>query len=56
MTNLFLLDSDTGIISRNETVTLDREIYPEFHLIIEATDNGKPQRSSNATVIIVLQV
>ncbi len=51
------VDSDTGLISKNPSVILDRERNPEFELIIEAEDGGEPNAlASNTTVFIEVQV
>ena len=51
------VDSDTGLISKNPSVVLDREMNPEFELIIEAEDGGQPNAlASNTTVFIEVQV
>ncbi|CAL1548282.1 unnamed protein product [Lymnaea stagnalis] len=47
---LFSINQDTGVIST--TQTLDREVKQEYRLVVKATDNGDPKRSSAAQVII----
>lgn len=49
------IDALTGEITRNSSVTLDREVTPEFQLTIEVTDGGNPPKSTNGTVFIEIQ-
>ena len=53
---VMILDPSTGTIGLNPSKFLDRESIPDYHLIIEAIDNGATRRTGNATVVIVLQV
>ena len=53
---IMILDPSTGAIGLNPSKFLDRESIPDYHLIIEAIDNGATRRTGNATVVIVLQV
>ncbi|KRY19011.1 Protein dachsous [Trichinella patagoniensis] len=46
------IDSNTGILYLNETLIRIEKYLPVFKLIVEASDNGKPQRSSRLPVVV----
>lgn len=48
----FEIDSDTGDISTS--TKLDREDIANYELVVEATDQGMPQRSGRASVLVTV--
>ena len=48
----FAIDQNTGVIKTVKR--LDREVVPQYRLMVTATDQGRPPMSGNATVIVSL--
>ena len=51
MNNAFIIHGLTGDLS---CIALDREVYPSYSLLVQATDNGVPPRSATCTIEITV--
>jgi protocadherin Fat 4 len=49
----FKIGSDTGAIKT--AIKLDREVLDQYNLIVKAADQGQPQKTATATVLVIVE-
>lgn len=49
-------DTDTGMVTRNANMTLDRESVQSYFITVLATDKGNPPNNATATISITILV
>ncbi len=53
--NAFAIDPNTGVLTVNNSATLDFESRPQFNLTVKVTDNGTPAKATAGIVTIFLR-
>lgn len=52
--NAFLINPTSGIVTRNASITLDREDVASYFITVLATDGGTPSNNATATISITI--